>query len=68
MSKSLWLTDISHKDFLLGAKEICQHRVKCVQMRHKSTLLRKARSVSSFGVQGTGGNSDAKHGGVHLEL
>lgn len=68
MSKSLWLTDISHEDFLLGAKEICQHRAKCVQMKHKSTLQRKAKSVSTLGVWGMGRNSDAKPEGVHLGL
>jgi len=42
------ITDIFHKDFLLEAKEICQHRVKCVQMKHTSTLLRNDRGVDNF--------------------
>lgn len=46
------ITDIFHKDFLLGAKEICQHGVKQVQMKHKSTLLRNDRGVDNFSVGG----------------
>lgn len=62
------ITDIFHKDFLLGAKEICQHRVKSVQIKHKSTFLRNDRSVNNYSDWGVGGKSEIKPGGVNPRL
>lgn len=62
------ITDIFHKDFLSGAEEICQHRAKCVQIKHKSTFLRNDRGVNTYSDCGVGGKSDVKSGGVNPRL